>query len=1050
MTRDASGPEREPDPADAGGAPSWRRLVPSRGADEEGGVPLALAIDVRVAAGRPRSRWSAAPTRPAIAADARRADTAFEVRVRPLQRSTATGAWIQGDASWERLRFPTGGLDRDQARWFVELRRMAHDPLGTGEYLADREWLRLDTLGSALLGPHLRAAAGLGIAFVPASGALRIAGADPDTRIALRIAGAEGGGLRLDTVVREGGEEWPAGLARALGRAGVFRVDPGGGGAGDESVALRLALGELSDSLRQLLVGREPVVIPSDDLAAFAREGYPALRAGGGIEVDDDVRARLEDGARDTRREIVVRHRSGDVAAYEWVPPEAPSAANPDPGADDGAGQAIEDVLGADIARAWRRASDLPLAAEAVLRGGDAAAFVDRVLPALRAVPTVRVREHGRARTYEALEGDPRIVLRQAATSAPAGTGPTDWFDLAVIVEIEGRRIPLAALIAGIAARKKRLLLADGAYFSLTHPALERLRDLLDEARELDEWETGARVSRYRVTWFEDFEDVAEFAEPARAWRDAARGLQERADGADDGARLAPRVPQPEGFRGELRAYQRAGLDWLALLWELRLGGILADDMGLGKTAQTLALIAHARARGERAPFLVVAPTSVLTAWREEAARFVPDLPLVVLDRGADSAAARRRGTLRQRIGDAAIVVVPYAVVRLDAERLAAHTWAGVILDEAQVVKNPRTGVHRAIAAIPAPWRLAITGTPMENALSDLWALLSLTAPGVFPSWRAFRQHYVGPIERGKVPENEEGGPARAERLALLRRRIRPFVLRRTKEQVAPELPARQEQELHVELSPAHRAHYTRTLARERQKVLGLLEDLDRNRFIVFRSLTLLRMLALDPALVGVEVADDADDDVGQGAEDAATTVPTPARPGEGGAKLEALLERLVEIVAEGHRVLVFSQFTSYLAIVRRRLDAAGIAHEYLDGATRERGRVLARFREGDAPVFLISLKAGGVGLTITEADYVFLLDPWWNPAAEQQAIDRTHRIGQTREVMVYRLIASDTIEEKVRALQRRKARLFEAVFDDGGEAFARAMTTDDVRFLLG
>ena len=249
-------------------------------------------------------------------------------------------------------------------------------------------------------------------------------------------------------------------------------------------------------------------------------------------------------------------------------------------------------------------------------------------------------------------------------------------------------------------------------------------------------------------------------------------------------------------------------------------------------------------------------------------------------------------------------------------------------------------------------------------------------------------------------------------------------MLRRTKEIVAPELPPKQEQVLSIPLAPRHRALYDTWLQRERQKVLGLLDDLDRQRFIVYRSITLLRMLALDASLID------------------------PVNEGVPSTKVDALLEQLGDVLAEGHRALVFSQFTSYLGKVAARLDAAGIRHEYLDGSTRRRADVIRAFREGDAPVFLISLKAGGFGLTLTEADYVFLLDPWWNPAAEAQAIDRTHRIGQTKQVMVYRMVASDTIEEKVMALARRKGELFDAVLDDDG-TFSEALSADDIRSLL-
>jgi SNF2 family DNA or RNA helicase len=332
--------------------------------------------------------------------------------------------------------------------------------------------------------------------------------------------------------------------------------------------------------------------------------------------------------------------------------------------------------------------------------------------------------------------------------------------------------------------------------------------------------------------------------------------------------------------------------------------------------------------------------------------------------------------------------------------------------------------VHRAVLGLQADVVFAATGTPLENGLTDLWSILSLTSPGLFPSARRFREEYVKPIEHGRVDENAEGGVARERRLVRLRRRVQPFLLRRTKDVVAADLPPRQEQDVRVELSSGHRAVYERVLQRERRKVLGLLDDLDSQRFIVFRSLTLLRMLALAPALV----------DAGG--------------PGIVPSKLDALRGRLDEVVAEGHRALVFSQFTSFLDIVEDDLRAHGVGVVRLDGSTTRRADVVEAFRRGDDPVFLISLKAGGVGLTLTEADYVFLLDPWWNPAAEQQAIDRTHRIGQDRPVTVYRLIAAGTIEEKVVELQRRKARLISAVLDADG-AFSNALTADDIRQLL-
>ena len=296
----------------------------------------------------------------------------------------------------------------------------------------------------------------------------------------------------------------------------------------------------------------------------------------------------------------------------------------------------------------------------------------------------------------------------------------------------------------------------------------------------------------------------------------------------------------------------------------------------------------------------------------------------------------------------------------------------------------------------------------------ELWSLLSITAPGLFPSPSRFTDYYRKPIET-------DGD---SERLGQLRRRIRPFMLRRTKDQVAGDLPEKQEQVLELDLHPKHRKVYDMHLARERQKVLGLIDNMNANRFEIFRSLTMLRQLSLDASLYDKKY----------------DSVPS--------TKLDTLLELLEDTVAEGHRTLIFSQFTQYLGKARDRLDAAGISYSYLDGKTRNRAKAISDFKDGDTSVFLISLKAGGFGLNLTEADYVILLDPWWNPATEAQAVDRVHRIGQTKNVMVYRLVSKDTIEEKVMALKATKARLFESVMTDGA-ARATALTASDIRELL-
>ncbi|HET7070640.1 MAG TPA: DEAD/DEAH box helicase, partial [Nocardioides sp.] len=424
---------------------------------------------------------------------------------------------------------------------------------------------------------------------------------------------------------------------------------------------------------------------------------------------------------------------------------------------------------------------------------------------------------------------------------------------------------------------------------------------------------------------------------------------------------------------------------------------------------QALALVSHARESGA-APFLVVAPTSVVSAWAHEAAMHVPGLVV----RTVSASAARREHSIAELYADADLVVTTYTLLRLEADAYAEEEWGGLILDEAQQIKNHQGRTYQAVRRLGVPFRLALTGTPFENRLMELWSLLSVTAPGLYPWPAKFKELVAGPVER-------QGDAVALERF---RRRIRPFLLRRTKEMVAADLPPKQEQVVEVGLNARHRKIYDTHLQRERQTVLGLVEDFEHNRIAIFRALTRLRQLSLDPALLD------------------------PSHDKVGSAKLDALVEHLQELVSEGHRALVFSQFTSYLTRVRNRLTSEGIGFSYLDGKTRDRGQVIDGFKNGEAPVFLISLKAGGVGLTLTEADYVFVLDPWWNPAVEAQAVDRTHRIGQRKTVMVYRLVAEDTIEQKVMELKERKAALFAQVIDGDG-AMAADITADDVRAIF-
>ncbi|MEO7130653.1 MAG: DEAD/DEAH box helicase [Dermatophilaceae bacterium] len=640
------------------------------------------------------------------------------------------------------------------------------------------------------------------------------------------------------------------------------------------------------------------------------------------------------------------------------------------------------------------------LAPYVMLKGIDAARFTLDFIPALEADEHVTLVLDDELPTYEEVTSAPLIRI-----GADDGADP-DWFDLHVTVEVEGEEVPFEPLFAALAHGQEALLLESGSWFRLDHPELERLRTLIDEARELADPGTKAlRLSAHHADFWEELVALGVVDRQSSRWATAVEALGSLEHG--------PVAEVPATLLAQLRPYQVEGFQWLSRLWDAQLGGILADDMGLGKTVQMIAAICRAHDLGElTAPMLVVAPTSVLGTWAGELATFAPHLSVVTIGETTG-----KRGTpLEQAVDGASVVITSYAVFRLDADSFQGLPWAGVVLDEAQFVKNRQAKTHVAVRKLGAPFTIAVTGTPLENSLMDLWSLLSLTAPGLYPRPDTFTHNYRKPIESGERPDL----------LDRLRRRIRPLMLRRTKEQVALDLPPKQIQVFPVTPHPVHARIYEQHLSRERQRMLGLLGDPEANRVAILASLTRLRQLALDPALVDEAYAGKAV-----------------------AAKVQFLVEQLRELAAEGHRALVFSQFTGFLRIVERALEEAGLRTCYLDGSTRDRQEVIRGFRDGEAAAFLISLKAGGFGLTLTEADYVFVLDPWWNPAAEAQAIDRTHRIGQTRPVTVYRLVSAGTIEEKVVALQDRKRDLFQRVVDEGG-SLSGAITSADVRDLLG
>jgi superfamily II DNA or RNA helicase len=459
---------------------------------------------------------------------------------------------------------------------------------------------------------------------------------------------------------------------------------------------------------------------------------------------------------------------------------------------------------------------------------------------------------------------------------------------------------------------------------------------------------------------------------------------------ADDFAGI-PSAPLPAGLAAELRAYQRRGVDWLSFCRLAGLGCVLADDMGLGKTVQALAAV-HGRT-------LVVCPTSVAPNWRAEAARFRPDLTVALY-----------HGSRRKLSLDADLTITTYPLVRNDIDELAEVTWDTVILDEAQAIKNPDSQVARAAYRLRGAWRMSLSGTPIENRLDELWSQLHFTNPGLLGSRLDFRDRWATAIEGGD-----------SETAARLRARIRPFVMRRLKREVAPELPPRTEAVLWVELDEEERLTYDAVRAATQRDVVALLEA-GGGVMAALEALLRLRQASCHRGLL-------------------------PGQEADGSTKITTLLEAVSAAVAAGGKALVFSQWTSLLDRVEPALTAEGLAFTRLDGSTRDRAAVVAEFQDaGGPPVMLLSLKAGGTGLNLTAADHVFLLDPWWNPAVEDQAADRAHRIGQDKPVMIYRLVARDTVEERVLALQDKKRALAAAALDGGA---ATSITRDDLLELL-
>jgi SNF2 family DNA or RNA helicase len=572
-----------------------------------------------------------------------------------------------------------------------------------------------------------------------------------------------------------------------------------------------------------------------------------------------------------------------------------------------------------------------------------------------------------------------------------------DWFELHGAVDFgDGRLASLPRLLAALRQGGGTITLDDGTIGLLPEEWLQRFAGVAGMGEAADDH------IRFKVS-------QAALLDAVLASQPAVQ-VDERFAHVREALRSFSGIPPLDAapsFAGQLRDYQREALGWFAFLRQFGMGGCLADDMGLGKTVMVLAWLDRLRAdRSIRAPSLVVVPRSLVFNWQEEAARFAPALR--VLDFSGSSRSV-------DRLDGHDLVLTTYGTLRRDAIQLQDIEFEYVILDEAQAIKNAATAGAKAARLLRGKHRLALSGTPIENHLGELWSLIDFLNPGLLGGSRTFARHSAAAARRD------------VEAIDTLASGLRPFILRRTKAQVAPELPARTELTLRCELQGLQRELYDELREYYRTSLLGRIErdGLSRSRMHVLEALLRLRQAACHPGLVDQRRAN------------------TPS------AKFDALLPLLAEVREEGHKTLVFSQFTTLLALLRARLDADGVSYEYLDGRTRDRKTPVHRFQnDPGSGLFLISLKAGGLGLNLTAAEYVFLLDPWWNPAVEAQAIDRAHRIGQARHVFAYRLIAGDTVEEKIAELQRSKRALADAILRaDAG--VLQNLQKEDIELLL-
>jgi SNF2 family DNA or RNA helicase len=585
------------------------------------------------------------------------------------------------------------------------------------------------------------------------------------------------------------------------------------------------------------------------------------------------------------------------------------------------------------------------------------------------------------------IEGQRVIVAEDFALNV---TSSADWFDVSLAASFNGNPFRKEEILAALEAKSTSVRLKDGSIGFLPEEWLSRyatLRDLGNPSGEPGSLRFEKHQGLLLNAVLADDDDVR-----GDKGFEAFRKRILKYD-------VTKTVKAPVGFKGKLRTYQKEGLTWLTFLKDFESGGVLADDMGLGKTIQILAFLLT-RQKESKLPSLVVCPKSLVFNWLDEAQKFAPSLKVVRYVGG-------ERKKIAQEIGDADLIVTTYGTLRADIAKLREQEFDVAIIDEAQFVKNPKSQAAIACKQLRAKHRLALTGTPIENSIQDLLSILEFTNPGLL-----------------RFPAGE-GAPKDVE--SALARLLKPFMLRRTKEAVLTELPDKSEQVLFCEMGQEETEYYSVIRDRYRESIETSVtkNGLGKSKLHVLEALLRLRQAACHAGLI----------------DEAKRAVPS--------AKLELLLARLKDVIAEGHKALVFSQFTSLLSIVKTSLDAEGITYEYLDGQTTDRKSPVDRFQSEDgARVFLVSLKAGGTGLNLTAADYVFILDPWWNPAVEAQAIGRAHRMGQTQKVIAYRLVARGTVEEKILELQKKKKDLAESIVSEDTD-FMKKLSKEDLANLL-